>query len=190
MMFTIEITETLNPVGDADQLVAGLQKLGNGCFATAYASGHDQVVKVGVGNDWGYMSFLEVMSQQHTQNPWLPRIHWVRVFMSSTGRESDNRIVTCMERLERPWSEGGRMVDENNKYNPLWQEYVNICGEIDDHMHSAKDETAWIDRNQELSAALQVVRQAMRACNRTTDMHYGNFMVRGRQLVITDPIGF
>lgn len=191
MLFNIEITETNCAEHDADELVDGLTKLGNGCFATAYASGRDQVIKVSVGNDWGYMSFLEAMSRMKSHNPWLPRIHWVRVFMGRSGRDSDSRIVTCLERLERPWDSSGDVEDLSQKNAPLWQVYATMCKEIEGHVDRPETrQQDWIKRNPQLREALAVIHVAMASSGRGTDLHCGNFMVRGRQLVITDPIGF
>lgn len=190
MLFNIDIIECNNPKEQAQDLVSGLQKLGKGCFATVYASDHNQVIKISEGQDWGYISFLEAMSQQRTHNPWLPRIQWAKVFMSNTGKEQDNRVVTCLEHLERPWKDCGTIDDEHDSSAEYWQKCVVQCKEIESHMSSGRNQKDWINQNQELSAALQVVRQAMRACGRNVDMHCGNFMLRGRQLVITDPIGF
>jgi hypothetical protein len=191
MLFNIDIVESSDPKAQAQSMVTGLEKLGNGCFATAYASGKDQVIKVSVGNDWGYMSFLEAMQQMPAQNPWFPRIHWVRVFMDESGLSDNNRIVTCLERLDRPWESSGFVDKFTDPNAALWTEYVTICKEIEAHMdRPATRQQDWIMNNAELMDALKVVKRAMKMSDRGTDMHCGNFMVRGRQLVITDPIGY
>lgn len=194
MLFPIDIVEVQYPEHEAAVMHDGMEKLGGGCFASAYASGTDRVIKVSRGHDWGYMSYLEALQSAAEYSPWMPKIFWVKVFMDPTGDERLSRIVTCMERLERPWPACHyRDVADDEWYQgqyAAWMPHMTMCYEVQRHIENVK-EYDWIASNPETMAAVSTVHKAMKMCNRDPDLHLGNFMLRGQnQIVITDPIGF
>jgi hypothetical protein len=181
-MFDINI----HAVGDATQqsvLLLNQQtgtQLGRGCFASVYASAQDRVFRITHSlNDWGYLTYLEHVQQSGGHNPWLPVIYGVDVWM-------DDQYQMCMrvemERLTRPWDEWGVCTDE-------WKPFVTIAQEIGLHVEVRKNYD-WITGNRQLMDAIGLIWNAQQRSDHTIDLHVGNMMLRGRQIVLTDPLGY
>lgn len=181
-MFDIAIHEVRDAGYQSDLLMSqqsGAQ-LGRGCFASVYASQHNRVFRITHNlSDWGYLTYLEHVQQSGGRNPWLPVIYGVDVWM-------DDQNQMCMrvemERLSRPWDEWGNCADE-------WKPWVQIVREIDDYTSYGKH-FDWIVNNRELMQAIELVDQARKRSGHGVDLHVGNIMMRDRQLVLTDPLGY
>jgi hypothetical protein len=164
-----------------DQLKAQHQKqLGAGCFGSVWgAEGTDYVTKVTFGNDWGYLRYLE-MIQTAPNNPYFPRIHHVDVYLDSEG---ETIMVIKLERLDHRWESWG------TAFNDDYEQYRVQAREINRHARGIETYD-WIEDNADLHQALGLIQRAHKSSQCSLDLHGGNFMMRGHQLVITDPLGF
>jgi hypothetical protein len=181
-MFQIQLhSGETNSKSVMDKLKAqGQQRLGAGAFGSVWgAEGTDFVTKVTFGNDWGYLRYLE-MVQTAPHNPFFPRIHHVDVYMD---RDGDTVLVIKMERLDKRWDSWGGAFDE--AYEP----FREMAREIRQHSYGIESHD-WIDDNADLKQALDLIQQAHLSTGCAKDLHGGNFMMRGHQLVITDPLGY
>lgn len=164
-----------------EQLKAQRQReLGAGCFGSVWgAEGTDYVTKVTFGNDWGYLRYLE-MIQTAGHNPYLPRIHHVDVYMDSEG---ETIMVIKMERLDNRWNCWGEAYDADFEcYRVQAKEIKRQAYGIETY--------EWIEEDADLQQALDLIHRAHLSSQCSKDLHDGNFMMRGHQLVITDPLGF
>ena len=156
--------------------------LGSGAYGRVYGSNKSDVVyKMGDASDnEGYLAFIKTLSKQKTHNPYLPRIYGVRFIKDSKGNEY---FVVAMERLQSLPSKYYRvaklmddMITEDNK----------------DRNDAEVEKIVGIKRSvpKELTQAIRVLRAAYNSNKRNLDwdLHSGNFMLRGRQVVVTDPL--
>lgn len=162
--------------------------IGSGCYGTVYGSKDSKVVyKVGdADNNVGYLSFIKVLSKQKKHNPYLPKVYGVRFIKDKHG---DEVFVVAMERLE-----------------PLARGMGDVCDWFEDELVE-KDRWGSDTKKVEealgvkkivpkpLGEALTVLRKAYelsqsgKRCDQADwDLHGGNFMMRGKQIVVTDPL--
>jgi hypothetical protein len=172
--------------GDAKQRAIELsdcqsmEPLGRGCFAGVWPSDHGRVVRISHSiSDWGYLSYLEQIQAISGFNPWVPRVYGAEIWM-------DNRGAMCMmvemERLTRPWDEWGYGGGE-------WSPFLKIIQEVDDYVCGVS-RFDWIEDNVQLMQVIRAIKRAKQISGCDVDMHNGNFMMRGIQLVVTDPLGY
>lgn len=153
--------------------------LGSGAYGRVYGSKEGKVVyKMGDASDnEGYLAFIKTLSKQKTHNPYLPQIYGVRFIKDSKGNEY---FVVAMERLQ-----------------PLPSKHFDVADVMQDLITGSKDSSSaeaivGIKRSvpKQLVQAVRVVRDAYKSKQRYVnwDLHSGNFMLRGQQVVITDPL--
>ena len=153
--------------------------LGSGCFGRVYGSKKSKIVyKLGDARDNdGYLAYLEILARQKQHNPYLPQIYGVRFIKDSKGNEY---FVVAMERLQ-----------------PLPSKHFDVADVMQDLITGSKDSSSaeaivGIKRSvpKQLVQAVRVVRDAYKSKQRYVnwDLHSGNFMLRGQQVVITDPL--
>lgn len=163
--------------------------IGSGAYGTVYGSKDSKVVyKVGDTSDnVGYLSYIKVLAKQKKHNPFLPKIYGVRFIRSKSG---DEVFVVAMEKLE-----------------PLARGMGDVCDWFEDelqredfHWNKSRDKVEdllGVKRSlpKPLTEALEVLRKAYKESNggrrwdsADWDLHGGNFMMRGRQIVVTDPL--
>lgn len=162
--------------------------IGSGAYGVVYGSKDSKVVyKVGDTSDnVGYLAYIKVLSKQKKHNPFLPKVYGVRFIKDADG---DEVFVVAMERLE-----------------PLKRGMSDICDWFEDEL--VENDRWGSDTNKveaalgvkkivpkPLTEALEVLRKAHNESNSGRrwdcadwDLHSGNFMMRGRQIVVTDPL--
>lgn len=171
---------------EARKMIVGLTMIGNGIFSNVYSNNETPfVVKVGSLHDYGYLAYLEMMQELNVQNPYLPHIIDVSFFRNDCEYDP-GRYVVRMEKLV------------NGSYNSSWgitgdTEFAQHCRFIrlgvQDGLFNSEDPRF----NSNLNDAVALIQLAFeRAKQKTTsvryDLHCGNFLLRGDQLVITDPL--
>lgn len=184
-MFSIEKhtvnTDSYNWIKDMIKAQGEYHRLGSGAYGVVYGSRKSDIVyKVGeVDGNEGYISFIKVLSRVKTHNPYLPKVYGVRFIKDRRGNEY---FVVALERLqELP----GRMEDAAEMMRDILQEDE----EFKDQAASVLGITYKVPR--ELKQAIKILKQAHKEASKTYadwDLHLGNFMARGRQLVVTDPL--
>lgn len=153
------------------------KQIGSGVFGRVFGSRINKkiVYKIGeASTNTGYISYLKELSKQKKHNPFTPKIHAVR-FVSGKGDTS--AFIVCMERLRELPYDGEEAADTLVDL---------IMGE------KKKQDTYNLGIRMvlpsEIKSLVRMVRKAERVSEATLDLHYGNFMVRGRQIVVTDPL--
>ena len=156
-----------------------IRYLGSGIYGRVYGCKTNGLVyKTGEvdGND-GYLAYIKVLSKQNTHNPYLPKIYGVRFIKGDSGRGvfvvameklSELRDSSAVDWIRNAVGDGGRHSNESAR---LW---------------GVKGKTP-----RELDEAIKVLKKAHRkavSAGADWDLHSGNIMQRGRQLVITDPL--
>ena len=154
------------------------RRIGSGAYADVYAKSKadKQVIKVGeVKRNKGYLGYLRMLAKQKTHNPFTPKITEVVFY---TMRGEDAYFVVKMERLTRLPDRLESVVD--------WFEE-----ELDDRCYGSYAlRVLGIQEKLPLNLKnlLKLLRKAEVASKGRFDMHYGNFMMRGKQIVCTDPL--
>ena len=175
--------------------------LGDGSFATVYSLDDPNVVlKISTGNDAGYLAFLKTLEQLQVSNRHLPVIHSVTHFrLSDKAREEflekhgsylwSECIVTYMERLKQPpkslrgrAGQLGRAAPVG-KWAKIISDYVSRDSQYMAHLS---------DEHQELITFLKIalefhLQDIGESCG-WFDLHRGNAMLRGKTIVVTDPL--
>ena len=168
------VTEMIRSQGD-------FRRLGSGAYGVVYGSRKSNIVyKMGEVNDNdGYLAFIKVLAKQKKHNPYLPRVYGVRFIKDKNCNEY---FVVAMERLqELP----GRMEDAADLLRDILVEEKGIEDAAAAQLGIKMSVPA------ELKTAIRVLKQAYKEASKSYadwDLHNGNFMVRGRQLVVTDPL--
>jgi hypothetical protein len=175
MMTQKEIAALATNVESHDQFVELLQQdgfkyLNSGCFGATFGRGKKFVVKVGKegkASGDGYVKYAEwLTSGKAPKLPEFPRIS----HFSRHGTKGCDWFVSIIERLE----EMDRDDDEITTTADRMKDIAKHGVERDDIPETAK-------------RAAQLIREKF-AGECCIDMHYGNFMMRGKQIVITDPV--
>lgn len=179
---TFSTYDNYNASDYVDELIekAQLQNIGSGAYAKVYSRNDLNVVfKVGDAEDnSGYMSYLKALSQVKTKNPYFPKIYEASIVR---GRNSyDSVLVVAMERLRE------LEYVSLQKLRPVIDWFDNNAWHIDRLFELSK--LLGIKYPIHLSQALRVLQKAYKTSGGSFDLHAGNFMLRGEQLVITDPI--
>lgn len=159
---------------------SGMDLIGDGLYSRVYSSDkHDFVIKVTKGIDKGYWHFINAVRMLGEGNPYLPRIHKVVAFKEN-GFDNILCYATFMEKLKptkkrTSWADAGTSGDMAAKA-------------VRNAVSNAKHCNDWPVRKdkRDLIALLLIARDQYDAS--WFDFHQGNVMLRGRQLVITDPI--
>lgn len=189
-MFTIEKFEVK---GNAESTAMAMvkaqgakKKLGFGSYGTVYGSRDSDVVyKIGDATDnEGYLAFIKVLAKQKTQNPYFPKIYGVRFIKGKEGDYwggSNKVFVVAMEKL-KPLPNKMREVCE------IFEEEVRTDCYSTNKRNA--DALLGIKRKvpKQLLEAFDALRTAYKSGDCSWDLHSGNFMVRGKQVVCTDPL--
>lgn len=155
------------------------RQIGSGMYAEVYGSAkYKHVYKIGdYDEDDGYIRFLREMRKLPKHNPYFPVIYGMRIFQNG----ENSCYVVAMERL----------VEIPHKHRFAAEMIVDI---IEDLFFNRKQtfpqalELLGVGFKipPDILTALGVIKKANRKDG--YDIHTGNIMLRGSQLVITDPL--
>lgn len=183
-----------------DQVIAadhcqGFKWVSGGANSTVYGSvDHDYVVKVMSANDLGYLSWADVAWAFHEGLPYLPRILAVYHYMpeqcvGNPAREysTECQFVFLIETLsrgqyrKRPVAAGRDIMHRS----------ANWIDRVAKIVLRPETWSQYRPQHQDLFAALTLAREGavfQDGCTADFDLHMHNVMLRGRQIVITDPL--
>ena len=150
--------------------------IGSGVYGTVYGcKGKDWVYKVSkVSCNKPYLSYIKQLSKLTAHNPYTPEIYGVRIY---EGDDNDDGFVVAMERLSslngagrtRAWAFKDFMEDTS-----MSKDFAVLGIRLDVPPSIA-----------ELTKVLKAAKKQSRG---GWDLHMGNFMMREKQLVVTDPL--
>lgn len=154
--------------------------IGSGVYGTVYGNkDKDWVYKVGDLNDNdGYLSYIKQLSKQKKHNPFTPEIYGVRFYIGPRF----SGFVVAMERL-KPMPQRGR--------GKVWAlvDFIEADNRRSDHFGPLRELGVKIEFPDHLEEAVTLLRRAKKQSKWANwDLHMGNFMMREKQLVITDPL--
>ena len=157
-------------------------QIGHGSYGTVYGSKRSDIVyKLGeVDGNEGYLAYINVLAKQKTHNPFTPKIYGVRFIKE---RNCAGVFVVAMERL-------------TYMSNDIEDEIPNFFE--DQLMYGNPSIGTGIDMvlgikhiiPDPLQQAIKILKKAHASSNGkiSWDLHSGNFMMRGKQIVCIDPL--
>ena len=162
------IDTCVGPSKYADQLRdKGWEPAGTGSYAKVYAKGN-RVIKIAIGDD-AYDCFLSyVLANQN--NPYLPKIYKVERFIANHG---STYTVVEMEKLSPIYQSRNR--NQIREVTQMEEDFFYT------HKYVWKKSKAYAF----VAALMDYLREYV---GHRPDLHTGNVMMRGNQLVITDPL--
>lgn len=151
----------------------GFVNISNGCFAGVYQRDADSVLKIGRTELDGWLKYAELCQCASEHNPAFLRVYWHRL-LSGSG------YVAEIEALQH---HPGRFDDS---LLPRWlrnvKEYLQV--RFYPGIANCPDMS---DAPANVVAALDAI-AAYSGAGHGPDLHNGNWMLRGDQVVITDPL--
>lgn len=181
-MFTVEKIRVKNADGydSALNLIkeqpGKWDEIGSGVYGTVYGCKDpkkDWVYKIGdVDSNGGYLAWITELQKQKKHNPYTPLIYGLRYYEGAQG----SAFVVAMERLK-----------------PLRHEYYGVLSVLSNQVRGSsqlKDmQKLGIVVPKEFVQAVQMLMNARKSSGGAGwDLHGGNLMLRGRQIVVTDPL--
>jgi len=189
-MFEIETLDAADGTEAYDQAEEMIEAqgattyLGSGLYGRVFGSpDNDVVYKIShVCDNDGYIAYVKTLAQQKTHNPYTPKIYGVRFIVS----KQNEVMVVAMEKLA-----------------PLTKAEDNIPYWFSDTLHRRNFHDVMTEPTvrarlgitnrtlpKPLSEAIKVLKASKSKCNKSIgwDLHKGNFMLRGQQIVCTDPL--
>lgn len=163
-----------------------LRFLGDGACATVY-KGKDCVYKIGtVKDNRAYLAYIQTIAESGIQNPFLPKVFGVRIV--------DGNVIVALEELSDEFYAGDMKEQIGIDHNELETlcEWIarDIGGDKQTYIAEYSLKIKEKFRNELLAAAYIVAAttKSPKSKGCRFDMHSGNFMLRGNQVVITDPL--
>lgn len=159
-----------------------LKLLGTGGYANVWGSKRSNIVyKVGKWEHYdGYMAYIKMLHKHCVENPYLPKIYGMRVYSNS----KESYYVIAMEKLKKLPYSMRHIVDA---FEEVWETWT-----YNERVHEGRKMLGIkmaVVYPKGMKEALDVVRDAKKSSRLIGyDVHDGNFMLRGKQVVITDPL--
>lgn len=157
--------------------------LGSGSYAVVYgAKGHDTVYKIGSvpHNTDGYLRYVTEITKMKKHNPFTPRLYTWWTF--TDGNDCDNDVfVISMERLKE--------IDETD--DGVFEAVDVLENLVLGVYQNRRPGENVLGVKVKVPAALNQIASIIMDLNddrSNLDIHYGNIMMRGEQIVITDPV--
>ena len=160
------------------------KRIGSGSYGEVYgAPNNDVVYKIGDATDnAGYLAFINTLEKQKTHNPFFPKIYGVRYLKKEHHWREQIYFVVAMEKLKRL----------SSKHMPVVR-FFNAELENDDDAYDLDQANKLLGVKrvvpEPLKKAITVLKTASKNGYEVDwDLHEGNFMLRGNQIVVTDPL--
>lgn len=151
--------------------------IGSGACAQVYGAKDSNIVyKVGeYDSSDGYVAYLKAIRKSASKNPFFPKIHGMRVYSND---HFEDIYVVAMERLTTLPRKMYSICDHFEKL---------VCDDYDDIGCKLLGIKTVMPKH--LKHAITVLKNAKRSSRYIDfDLHDGNFMMRGSQIVVTDPL--
>ena len=149
-----------------------MRRIGSGAYASVYSDKKTNYVYK-ISEDSAYLEFVKMLSKQTKQNPYFPVIHAARLIEDHKYHRGNEVLVVCMERLSRL----GNCDFPQGIVETVVESSPNKC----------KTFCKLFKLDPELSEALYQMSFLCSSKNVRADLHECNIMLRGKQLVFTDP---
>lgn len=190
-MFTIEklkVEGKMDAHNAAEKMINAQHKkmkfLGSGCYGSVYgAKDSDVVYKLGdVYDNTAYLSYIKVLAKQKKHNPFTPKVYGVRYIKD---RHGDTVFVVAMEKL-------AKLPRGMHDVADVFENELDNGGYSDSTKDAEK--ALGIERKvpKTLAEAFSILRDAYDEAggrrDANWDLHSDNFMMRGKQVVCTDPL--
>jgi hypothetical protein len=147
-------------------------EIGSGLYGVVYGSRKSKIVyKIGDARDDAYLDYVRVIATKRNPNPYLPVIFGCRIYKHP---DFSPVYLVAMERL-RPL---------------VGNQFHKQCTNLNQHLlwrHSL-DAGLFADQSAIFDAVDVILKAKRNRVESEIDLHGENFMKRGRQLVITDPL--
>jgi hypothetical protein len=175
---------------DLKQFYPGLRMIGSGCYGKVYgAKGLDVVFKICQTDDnEAYLSYVNEVVHMKEHNPYTPLIHGIRHYCKGKrGVDELDHFVVAMERLR--WAKDKKERDMLNGiarwFDAQFDEYRAPLNEITNDKLGVH-----LTIPAPLVELMDLLERAQsNSGDAWWDFHSGNFMLRGEQVVVIDPIG-
>ena len=188
-MFKIEkYTVKNNPRTIAQEMIdaqGDVRFMASGSFGAVYSAAKSAVVyKIGdIEENYAYLSYLKVLAKQTIHNPFTPKIYGLRYITDKTG---DGVFVVAMERLKE-------LPDDYCEIPDYFEEHVVFDSRNSDYSRTEKVLGIQTVVPPTLKKAFKLLKAAFKEGNKSRpgcswDLHTGNFMMRGKQIVCIDPL--
>lgn len=169
-----------------ESLIGGAYNLGSGMFSDVFDAGKDRVLKIGSLNDEGYIAYMNAAIQMQSRSKFLPVFRSLPTFVNvNTGADSYGHSGFYFVYLERLHSIDTMDEDQCSLYRRL-RGAINRAFAPECEQDRAQSEKEY-SRNADFAGLIDVLRGAFSTGERWFDMHDGNMMFRGNELVVTDP---
>lgn len=176
-----------------------MSMLDYGCYAEVYANDTaPYVVKLAVGHDTGYRAWVNaLMHLGNPNNPYLPKIHKsllirhaddhhkYRDHNRKPGFHPSDRFVVFIEKLKH--NAGRRAYNYANMLSVMSQKKLGV----DTFWHKRPMNLDRLKKNrEELLILMELAANTpdVHKNKHRIDLHSHNYMMRGHQVVVTDPI--
>lgn len=177
------------------------RKLGFGAFAEVYDSPYPGVVwKTGCLGTHGIRNYLRYVSkiQKYKNNPFFPKIYGIRVYsrepigdtladiLDWRGRAGqESFVIVAMEKLEElPYELDDHVDSELDQLESMVKNRKSRDTMHPYHLNSFFSEAKVIRASKSVKEVVDV----LRTLKAGLDLHTGNTMLRGTQVVLTDPV--
>jgi hypothetical protein len=188
----IQVKDEFEIAALKEKEVAGLEQIGAGSFASVFSRPDlEYVVKYnrhGMSDD-GYFCYLKAMVEdgkfrrqyweEQIVNPFLPVLYKIQVFMR------DSIYMGYVVRMEKLL--GYSDVESTLKFE---RDIKEICDHIYDAAIGHYSNTSSFYDGEALKNLLKILHRASSENNNpgSYDLHNNNWMMRGNQIVLTDPL--
>lgn len=174
----------------------GIKRLGGGSFANVFQHPTlpDVVVKLLVENDWGYEQYVK-FSQKNPANKYVPKILQVvnadQAFDKKHEADVENLRLIFMEKLQ-PALDDDYLEFANDCSATLYLKGNANFARMDSAINYMNSVSTWVQlstqkKDPQLAALAQFIVKTRGKRGAALDMHSGNIMMRGNQVVVTDP---
>lgn len=177
-----------------DALTLRLEEIGSGLYARVFElPDSDMVLKVSREDDKGYIAYLRVLNELEFDSPYVPKIEKVLVYgnMLFGSMFEPMFYLTYMEKLvpcKKTRYDGEEVCSYlSNSQDPSMKRWVDRFSRMADHSFEFGTKYKLNPRHHDLIALITLAKETSKK-HCTFDLHYGNVMRRGRQIVLTDPL--
>lgn len=180
-----------NWIEQADAIAAKYEftRLGKGEFAGVYGKPNsDYIIKLFATEDYGFQEYLNFI-RTHQSNPYVPKLkgNLVKVTPSISAVRMERLRPLASDHEKQLVQHLEHLVHEYHDILEYWKD-PNAHDEID-YDSKTLDILRYFP-NLRTDANLQEICEYLTQHHGDVDIHKGNAMMRGKQLVITDPLAF